>query len=251
MTNFSIYQINADRDTDRVCFESFESIKEYQNSNEVDASLYDKVYESEMDIDSLDGIFSKFNLYSPPDYKGRSVSVSDVIEISDGDVIQKGFYYVDSVGFKKIDFDKSLCSTLEDKEGTEKISVLLIEPNKYPKEIKIEDSLEAMQELVDGHIEEYMPFDDEVAIICNEEGKARKLSPNRAIYTKDKEMVDVICGKFFIAYAPIESENFLSMPKDLMEKYKEQFKYPERFSRDHTGNIIAEKYKPKSKDYER
>ena len=251
MTNFSIYQINADRDTDRVCFENFESLKEYQNSSEVDSSLYDKVYEREMNIDSLDGIFRKFNLYSPPDYKGRSVSVSDVIEIVDSDVLQKGFYYVDSVGFKKIDFDKSLCQTLEDKDDTEKISVLLVEPGKYPKEIKIEDSLEAMQDLVEGNIEEYMPYDDDVAIICNEEGKMNGLPLNRAIYSNDKEMVDIICGKFFIAYAPLESENFLSMPKDLMEKYKEEFKLPERFSKDHTGNIIAEKYKPKSKDYER
>lgn len=48
-----------------------------------------------------------------------------------------------------------------------KISVLLIEPNKYPKMIEIDDTLEAMQQVVGGDIEEYMPFDDEVAIICN------------------------------------------------------------------------------------
>ncbi len=40
-----------------------------------------------------------------------------------------------------------------------KISVLLIEPNKYPKMIEIEDTLEAMQSVVGGDIEEYMPFD--------------------------------------------------------------------------------------------
>lgn len=54
---------------------------------------------------------------------------------------------------------------------SEKINVLLIEPGKYPKQIEIEDTLEAMQETVGGYIEEYMPFDDEVAIVCNEEGK--------------------------------------------------------------------------------
>ena len=52
-----------------------------------------------------------------------------------------------------------------------KIKVLLVEPEKYPKEIVIDDSLEAMQEVVGGDIEEYMPYDDDVAIICNEEGK--------------------------------------------------------------------------------
>ena len=44
-----------------------------------------------------------------------------------------------------------------------KIKVLLVEPEKYPKEIVIDDSLEAMQEVVGGDIEEYMPFDDDVA----------------------------------------------------------------------------------------
>ena len=62
--------------------------------------------------------------------------------------------------------------------------------------MKLTTSLEAMQELVGGDIEEYMPFDDDVAIICNEEGKVRGLPLNRAVYVQDndkKEMVDIIC----------------------------------------------------------
>ena len=39
---------------------------------------------------------------------------------------------------------------------SEKINVLLIEPGKYPKQIEIEDTLEAMQETVGGYIEEYL-----------------------------------------------------------------------------------------------
>ncbi len=135
-----------------------------------------------------------------------------------------------------------------------KIKVLLVEPEKYPKEIVIDDTLEAMQEVVDGDIEEYMPFDDDVAIICNEEGKMRGLPLNRAVYVQDndkKEMVDIICGKFFICYAPPESESFQSLPDDMMKKYKEQFKYPERFFKEVGDNIVAEPFKPKSKDYER
>ena len=63
--------------------------------------------------------------------------------------------------------------TFEKVEGSEKISVILIEPDKYPKVIEIEDTLEAMQAIVEGDIEEYMPFADDVAIICNEEGVKR------------------------------------------------------------------------------
>ena len=111
-------------------------------------------------------------------------------------------------------------------------------------------TLEAMQETVGGYIEEYMPFDDEVAIVCNEEGKMNGAELNRAIYSNDKEILDIIAGKFFIAYAPIESESFLSMPKDLMKKYEDKFRYPERFYQTDKG-IETKAYKPISKDMER
>lgn len=140
--------------------------------------------------------------------------------------------------------------TFEKIEASEIISVILVEPGRYPKLIEIEDTLEAMQETVGGYIEEYMPFDDEIAIVCNEEGKMNGAELNRAIYSDDKEILDIIAGKFFIAYAPIESESFLSMPKDLMKKYEDKFRYPERFYQTDKG-IEAKAYKPISKDMER
>ena len=253
MTEFSIYQINTDRDDNRICFLGLDTLERFQHSKEVDPVLYDRVYDGKLDCNSLETIYEKFNIDHPADYKGRSLSVSDVVEIRESDTLNPGFYFVDSIGFKSISFDKSLCKEPVE-AGSGKISVLLVEPNKYPKMIEIDDTLEAMQAVVGGDIEEYMPFDDDVAIICNEEGKVRGLPLNRAVYVQDndkKEMVDIICGKFFICYAPPESESFQSLPDDMMKKYKEQFKYPERFSKEVGGNIVAEPFKPKSKDYER
>lgn len=63
-------------------------------------------------------------------------------------------------------------------------------------------------------------------------------------------MLDIIFGQFFIAYAPIESENFQSLPKNLAEKYKEKFKYPERIAKVN-GEIVAVPFKPKTKEAER
>lgn len=260
-------------------------------------------------------------------------SAEDIDKISDYISVLTGFCHF---GF---DIDES-----------NEITVLLVEPGKYPREIKIENTLKAMQETVGGYIEEYMPFDDEVAIICNEEGKMNGAELNRAIYSEpenvemsyqqlkahlrqaekdrshtvgyivftadsfdksyteeertyvvgsnnkafiegmggysiyassldgsdknvrleaymadeyggkdgwkiekcyvkdesNREMLDIIAGKFFIAYAPIESEKLLSMPKDLMKKYKEEFKLPEKFAIDQTGRIIATKFDPES-----
>lgn len=250
MTEFSIYQINTDRDDNRICFLGLDTLERLQQSKAVDPTLYDRVYDGKLDCNSLETIFEKFNIDHPADYKGRSLSVSDVVEIRESDTLNPGFYFVDSIGFKAISFDKSLCKEPV-KASDEKISVLLVEPNKYPKMIEIDDTLEAMQEVVGGDIEEYMPFEDEVAIICNEEGKITGMAPNRTVYEENsREMLDIICGKFFITYAPFDAERFQSLPPDLAEKYREKFKYPERFMRVN-NEIVAVPFKPVRADKER
>lgn len=232
-------------------------------------------------------------------------------------------------------------------EQDNKITVLLFEPGEYPRIIEIEESLEAMQKTVGGYIEQYMPFDDEVAIICNEEGKLHGAELNRAIYSEPEQIemnyqrlkdyfqlsesvcshttgyivftqdsfdkpyseaertyvissnnkafikgvdgysiygssldgsdrnvrlekymyneqggtdgwriekcyvkddsnvkiVDVIAGTFFIAYAPAESEKFLSMPPKMLEKYMDMFRCPEHFTFTN-GKIEAIPYEP-------
>lgn len=250
MTEFSIYQINTDRDNNRVCFLGLDTLERFQHSKEVDPVLYDRVYDGKLDCNSLETIYEKFNINHPADYKGRSLFVSDVVEIRESDTLNPGFYFVDSIGFKSISFDKSPCKEPV-KASDGKISVLLVEPNKYPKMIEIDDTLEVMQTVVGGDIEEYMPFEDEVAIICNEEGKITGMAPNRAVYEENsREMLDIICGKFFIVYAPFEAERFQSLPPDLAEKYREKFKYPERFMRVN-NEIVAVPFKPVRADKER
>ena len=133
------------------------------------------------------------------------------------------------------------------KEKTEKkdrLEVLYVRPNKTAEFVEINNDLTSMQKLVDGYIEEYMPFDDEVAVICNEEGKMKNLDLNRGIYDKNGKLLDIICGSFFLCYAPIESEKFLPIPANLRAKYEKMFKEPERFFLSEKG-IIAEKISEK------
>ena len=65
-------------------------------------SNYKKVYEATLSdlsgsvSDRLEEIYTKFNMYRPADFKGHSLSVSDVV------VIDKDPYFVDSIGFKKL-----------------------------------------------------------------------------------------------------------------------------------------------------
>lgn len=98
-----------------------------------------------------------------------------------------------------------------------KIAVLLVEPGKFPRTVHIDNDLHTMQRIVNGYIEQYMPFDADVAIICNEDGKINGEELNRAIYANDAsgektpDVVDIIAGTFLIAYAPFDSDKFCSL----------------------------------------
>ena len=49
------------------------------------------------------------------------------------------------------------------------MKILIIEPGKHPYEKNIEHTLENLQSIVGGHIEAVYPFEDKVALVCNEE----------------------------------------------------------------------------------
>lgn len=248
-----IYQVNMERDENRVAFIAYESLAKFQGSPDVDSRIYDKVFEGEVNCFTLEKLYEIFNREHPAGYKGRSMSVSDVVEIVDGTTGKSYFHFCDSFGFQQVSFEPDKTQISErfcDGDKAETISVLLIQPGKYPKTVTIEDSLEAMQKLVGGDIEEYMPFDDEVAIICNEEGKINGLPLNRAVYDSEHQMIEIMAGDFFICHAPISSEKFLSLPPDLEKKYSERFRYPEKFVQTDKG-IKAIPYKPAARDMER
>ena len=103
------------------------------------------------------------------------------------------------------------------------MKVIIVKPftNPYVKEIK--GDLKSMQTVVGGYIQAIYPFDDEVALVCNEEGKINGLMPNRYLLNRNNGICDVVCGDFFLCYAPCDSENFESMPDNLIDKYIAKF----------------------------
>lgn len=164
----NIYQVNHERDTHRVAFVDTKYLEKAQGTSAIDSKIYDKVFSGDVDCKTLDDVYSKFNTDHPTGYRGRSLSISDVVEVLEDESLEKGFYFCNTYDFKKVDFEPS---KTQDTVSKNMITVLCIKPNHYPKTVAIDNSLEAMQKLVGGNIEEYMPFEDEVAIICNEEGK--------------------------------------------------------------------------------
>lgn len=103
-----IYQINHLRDEHRVKFLSLESMEKWQGSSKIDSHIYDKVFEGEVDCNDLEDVYRMFNIDHPDDYKGRSLSVSDIVKVCYNQPgLEYGFYYCDSIGFKKVDFEPS------------------------------------------------------------------------------------------------------------------------------------------------
>ena len=143
---------------------------------------------------------------------------------------------------------------MNDKVETEMLRVLLMRPGECAEIMEIDDNLESMQRLVKGNIEEYMPFEDasdprigDCAIVCNEEGKMLGMDQNRGIFDQNGRLQDIIAGPFFICYAPVESERFLSMPPDLEEKMRKKFELPEQFYVSENG-IRSKKMTPVNHD---
>ena len=118
------------------------------------------------------------------------------------------------------------------------LNVLMVEPGKTPYETDIAPGLESLQKTVGGYIQEVYPFDDPVAIVCNEEGKLMHLPANRALYDENGCMYDILVGKFLVV--GLGEESYADLSPDLMEKYKRHFKDPERFMKI-AGQIVAVK----------
>lgn len=109
------------------------------------------------------------------------------------------------------------------------MQVVIVEPQQKPTVQEIGDSLESMQKIVGGLVEAVYPFDEPVALICNEEGKLLNLPLNRALRDSRGDVYDVIAGTFFLCVAPSDSEHFESLTDQQVKTYMERFATPEMF----------------------
>lgn len=95
------YQIMQIEDIEH-CDYAFRGYKE----SKFNLDDYSVIYEGEIDrideqdLDICEILFYMFNVVKPKDFHGRSLSVSDVVVITDGQYMTK--YYCDIVGWVKI-----------------------------------------------------------------------------------------------------------------------------------------------------
>ena len=97
--SFSIYQIKSGDETRDYRFEPFDRLQATGRS--VDRANYDLVYTAPLDSKTtLEDIYRTFNIDHPADFKGPSLSVSDVVVLHQGG--KDTAHYCDSFGFQQV-----------------------------------------------------------------------------------------------------------------------------------------------------
>lgn len=118
----------------------------------------------------------------------------------------------------------------------EKINVLVVEPAKKPYAKEISPELSSLQKEVGGYIQAVYPFEEPVAIICDEEAKLKGSELNRALRDEDGDVYDIVAGTFLVV--GLGEEDFSSLSPKLMEKFADHFHRPEMFLCAN-GNIVV------------
>lgn len=125
-----------------------------------------------------------------------------------------------------------------------KIKGLLVEPYKLPKEIEFDNTLEKLQSLVGGYIEcVYLQNNNEVVLVCNDEGKINNMPLNRDIG------YDIIAGPFLILGDDYENGDLKSLTEEQILKYK--MKFDENSIVETEKKILALLMSKNNKNYER
>ena len=160
--------------------------------------------------------------------------------------------FKDATGYEEfLDFDPAeVKAALEDPDkshademlsaaetaASEKMTVLVVEPMKEPYVKEIDPDLHSLQAEVGGDIGATYPYSDPVALVCNDEGKLIGLDLNRGLRDENGEIYDIVAGTFLVV--GLGEEDFASLSPELIQKYTEQFKTPERFMQIN-GNIVV------------
>ena len=96
---FSIYQLKHGDETRDLRFEPYDRLQ--ATGNIVDRANYELIYSAELTPGtSLEDIYTRFNIDHPKDFKGHSLSVSDVVVLHQNG--QDTAHYVDSFGYKNV-----------------------------------------------------------------------------------------------------------------------------------------------------
>ena len=107
ISSYRIYQIRDDLpDRHERMFQNLSTLR--SDGKDVIFDAYSAVYEGSLNgtgsgkttMEVLDGLFEKFNIAHPDDFRGHSMSVSDIVVLQENGAEKA--YYVDSLGFQEV-----------------------------------------------------------------------------------------------------------------------------------------------------
>lgn len=107
------------------------------------------------------------------------------------------------------------------------MKILVVNPGELPIIKEIDSTLESMQDVVGGLIQALYPFDEPVALICNDEAQLLNLPMCHCLHETGDG--DIIQGSFFVCGAPPEAERFASLTDEQIQRYEKRFHFPELF----------------------
>ena len=177
-----------------------------KNGNEIKAGM--KIL---MDDGSVEEVFDTMDQYGKPDL-GINASNEDFMQRHNIPEEEREYYSLSNFSAARIEI-------IPEKEKM--ITVLLVEPMKFPEVVKIHNDLEGLQAVVGGLIQPIYPFDDPVALVGNDESKLLGMAPNRLLKDANGTPYDILCGPFFIC--GLGREDFTSLKPEYIEKYTKMF----------------------------
>ena len=116
---------------------------------------------------------------------------------------------------------------MANKNRESEITAIACYPGKSAVVIRIQNTLEAKQAFVGGHIEALFPYNSPVALVVNEEGKLNNMEPCRALLDEEGNIYDIIVGPFLIC--GLDDEGFISLTPEQEREYMAMFRHPQIF----------------------
>ena len=107
------------------------------------------------------------------------------------------------------------------------IKVLMVKALEEPRETVLQNDLDSLQKAVSIEADyqgliEIIGIDDDVCILCNEEGKLSGLPLNRPLRDDEGNIYDIIAGVFYVT-GEDDDGNLTSLNPEMMEKYRKEF----------------------------
>ena len=114
------------------------------------------------------------------------------------------------------------------------VDALMVRIGQPPEKIRIENSLEGIESVIEGTVCAY-PLSDETLIVTQKEDKR---IPNHALFDAAEHAKISVCGDFLLCNWDFEALKVKDLTPKQIEKYMDQLEHPEKYNGDVRRKIV-------------